>query len=549
MKMKSIFGLSLVTTVALSTATITNAQVLTPEQQNSIYYSTKNSPKPWQSSSYLKMPKSDALIRYHQAVLEKGKTFISPLATGGGDLGGGNALVCNQNGNIFLKILDIHEAEINGLNLDLGTGASFQEKLDFVFDRMKKVSPVRAEVYRSMAKDILLTETAWVEDSVLPAVKDVNVVVVPHGCVLALGAVQRPIEQRKFPNVKFYIFNKDAFALLDEDSKAALILHEVLYTEARYSGLNTSDFVRDLVGTYLSPDVQNIGFRQLNKIYDDNGMNCTETSVPTLILKRAELTKKENIFCQFIGKSPIYISGSKIKDNFSWEMKGTLTEFARPSSSSLNIKGELTIKNGSSVFKSFGGGIKGVSISSSDPNTPIKYFRGPSLFESFQSGVDFWGDVEVLFVTPTKFKMLRVSGDKRCKEFGTANDQETCAVQSFNFGINNEGFLSISGRLYTYDKENQWKEGALDNVLSLQVFIDKNQKLEALPPEYSMGWTEELAKEACSRVANPSGAGKYVFIRSAVLNLDYTIRKLTFLTTDKNGYKASDLYCPYKVVN
>lgn len=200
---------------------------------------------------------------------------IKPL--GGADGGGGSALICERNGHYTVELLDLWEARANRVPVDFGPGKAFNEKIDYVLNRLAKISPTRAHVYKAMLNDLLNNDTLWVSNAEMPIVNDTKLTIYPKGCLLAQAAVQNPIENRYLPNNKTYIINTDLLSLINDDSIAALFLHEIFYREARFSDIQNSLFVRSLVGLLAGPAVERYNLRKLNKLYENNGVRCLES--------------------------------------------------------------------------------------------------------------------------------------------------------------------------------------------------------------------------------------------------------------------------------
>lgn len=264
-----------------------------------------NQIKPWEKPDPRNPAKPD-LKSVYDRTFNYLKSPRPQRMSGGSDMGGGgNSLICEENGKHEAKLLDIFEAEELGIEIDFGPGKSFQEKIDYTLDRLAKISPIRAQVYREMAYRLLTRDTQWVQNSRMPVIDDVKLTTFPQGCLLVQTAVQRPIEQENLPNAKTYIIDRDMFNLLDEESKAGLVLHEVLYREARYSKVNNSDFTRDLVGLIASPNILRYNLAKLNELYEKNRVTCLES--PFL---KSHFALKANSSCNFRKEIKSYFKGT-----------------------------------------------------------------------------------------------------------------------------------------------------------------------------------------------------------------------------------------------
>lgn len=301
---------------------------------NSLKLTTATAPKPWKRSPFLQLEKSKALEEIYGSTIENLKSPDRVQKVGGGDLGGGNILICQTGLYTYsARLLDLYEAEVKGLNIDFGSGSTFIEKLDYVFDRLDKVSPGRAGVYRAMARNLLNQDTQWVQNTFMPLIDDVKAVKIPKGCLLVLAAYQRPINQERLPNVKTYFIDRDMFALLSEESKAALILHEVLYREARYGGAMNSDFVRSLVGVLVSDKILEYDAVKLNTFYKKNVSMaiCFESRIlPVLVpysIDPMEDHLRNNGPCKYTRNLSATVSRAFSENNYQMQFEGVIWGF------------------------------------------------------------------------------------------------------------------------------------------------------------------------------------------------------------------------------
>ena len=144
---------------------------------------------------------------------------------------GGDVIVCkDENGKITTtELLDFYEArEFRKIFYFLGDNTlSVIEKVNFALKRIKDISPERFERY-SKITDTFFDEVLFLENINLQDIDDSNHVFIPKGCKLEQIAVQ---QEKLFPEDHLFIINKDLWNLLDNDNKAGLILHEIIFTE------------------------------------------------------------------------------------------------------------------------------------------------------------------------------------------------------------------------------------------------------------------------------------------------------------------------------
>jgi hypothetical protein len=174
--------------------------------------------------------------------------------------GGGDAIVCydrplylengniNPNARIALKPLlkDYWEMEetMGALDLSLGNeNLSYKEKVHFVLNRLGTVDKERAARLKERFEDKTFYNLA--SRSRIPDIDDATTLLKPReseNCYDVQVAIQR-FRQRPFQSK--VIIDENIFSLMDEDHKAGLILHELLYEEEiKHVGARTSDKAR-----------------------------------------------------------------------------------------------------------------------------------------------------------------------------------------------------------------------------------------------------------------------------------------------------------------
>jgi hypothetical protein len=179
-------------------------------------------------------------------------TLATAFAAGGNEVGnGGGVLICRDiNGKIIkTELLDLYEARVMR-NLQLGLGNPNEDytlKVNRVLNQLEKISPIRAKKYKEMHNNFF-SETAMVVDADLVFIPDAENLILPKGCKLEQIAIQNPPE---FIGDNRYIINKEYWDLIDNNSKAALILHEIIYGEAIVFGHKNSKAVR-YINSYLT---------------------------------------------------------------------------------------------------------------------------------------------------------------------------------------------------------------------------------------------------------------------------------------------------------
>ena len=181
--------------------------------------------------------------------------FCQTLSAGTEVANGGDAIVCGTSGSRArsAELFDFYEARsLRKIGTDLGAKSlSVDKKVQLLISRIQQISPLRATLYRTQAAGFF-KETLFLKASELVAVPDSNAIALPVGCKLEQLAVQR---EPMFPQDKRYTINQDLWNELDNDSKAGLILHEIMYREARGFGHTTSTYIR-YFNTYIAANIQ-----------------------------------------------------------------------------------------------------------------------------------------------------------------------------------------------------------------------------------------------------------------------------------------------------
>jgi hypothetical protein len=142
---------------------------------------------------------------------------------------GGFVTVCTENGKSVTKVLDYVEGEKRGFVMDLGSDSlSYELKVKFVFDRLRKIDSYRANKLQKWA-DEFMSELDEVGE--LGPLADTGSVGVPKNCGKPFPIIAQKGNKEIFPGDKRYLVILDKWKLLDSTAKAGLIIHEVIYRE------------------------------------------------------------------------------------------------------------------------------------------------------------------------------------------------------------------------------------------------------------------------------------------------------------------------------
>ena len=97
----------------------------------------------------------------------------------------------------------------------------------YALNRLEAIDYLRAQKYKQWYKDFFnQDELTWGEN--LVNIADTGALSIPNNCEIKQIAVQ---ESPSLPGDKRYIISKSLWSLMDEDNKAGLILHELIYRE------------------------------------------------------------------------------------------------------------------------------------------------------------------------------------------------------------------------------------------------------------------------------------------------------------------------------
>lgn len=205
--------------------------------------------------------------------------LIIPLGVWAGkEVGnGGSGVICRDPDTGLIhraELLDLYEArEIRGLELDLGSPTeAYQVKLKRVLKTLRVAAPIRSQVYEKYV-DRFWSEGVLLRDSEFVVIPDSFHISVPKPCKIEQVAIQKAQE---FPGDKRYFISQELWQAFDENSKAALVLHEIIYREALDWGHKDSKGTRFLVSQITSTKRTEFSRDSLNEVYLAAGFDAVE---------------------------------------------------------------------------------------------------------------------------------------------------------------------------------------------------------------------------------------------------------------------------------
>ncbi|MES2801165.1 MAG: hypothetical protein V4654_01625 [Bdellovibrionota bacterium] len=174
---------------------------------------------------------------------------------------GGGVVICTlPSGEKTTEVLDVYEGrESRGLQSNLGDpNEDFMLKIDRALNKLSRIAPYRSTTYRKLF-NTFFSETKFLSGVNLIYIPDTGAVSLKKGCVLEQAAYQK---EPSFEETKRYFISQDLWDVMDNNSKAALILHEIVYREAISLEQNTSVAVRYLNSYITSTQIDTMTQRE-----------------------------------------------------------------------------------------------------------------------------------------------------------------------------------------------------------------------------------------------------------------------------------------------
>lgn len=213
--------------------------------------------------------------------------LLLPTASLAGHIVGNGGSVVDCPGRVPEKeTLDLFEARSQGLPLRWsGEPLSHQEILARVLAGLAVRDPQRAKAYGDQA---LTFEggASWLRGVTLTPINDSHHLFVPAGCTLRQAAVQNLPRPNPYGAL---VVDADIWDSLDAMSRAALLIHEVVYHEAIGFGHTDSRPTRRFVGLLFSRDPGSLTEMEYLAFLRDNGFPRLSGVDLGTFLSRAEV--------------------------------------------------------------------------------------------------------------------------------------------------------------------------------------------------------------------------------------------------------------------
>ncbi|MGE3757745.1 MAG: hypothetical protein AB7H97_08315 [Pseudobdellovibrionaceae bacterium] len=256
----------------------------------------------------------------------------SDVGVSGSETGNGGGVVVCRNASTGaiekVELLDFYEARVlRNLKINMGAvGDSFQIKVEKTRQKLAKVSPLRAAKYKNMFSKFS-SEAVFIPDAELTYIDDAANVVVPVGCKKEQASI---LNEPEFPGDPRYTISKDLWDRMDNDSKAGLILHEIIYQEGLTFEHVNSKPTRYILGLLASTAIDNLNPEQFAKIVLSSNFKILEL-FGSLVIKKDEedsiwYKEDESKFFEEVRPKQVVYEGLTLQPRFSlsFSKSGTL---------------------------------------------------------------------------------------------------------------------------------------------------------------------------------------------------------------------------------
>lgn len=195
----------------------------------------------------------------------------SALATVPNDAGnGGYGIVCkNPNGSLRVMLLDFYEAKFRKIFYSLGINNTVEEKVRVALDRLGRLDDKRAKRYQERA-DSFMKNASFFPNITLRGKIDFVTGIIENGCDVGLVALQK---KPRFEEDKLYTISEDLWKGMNNDHRAGLILHEIVYQDALDSGQPDSVGTRYFVGTIASKKLEAMDEKSYSDLVHRTGLD------------------------------------------------------------------------------------------------------------------------------------------------------------------------------------------------------------------------------------------------------------------------------------
>jgi hypothetical protein len=207
------------------------------------------------------------------------KTNAKDVPPGGLVGNGGGTVVCRNPDHSIksIELLDYYESILHtGMQIDIQTiPGDWKAKAAAILNRVRAKSELHYQLYSLWLANF---ESEWklIPDMVISTVPDSGYIGVPNGCEFEQAAVQRKPIVGGDPR---YYISADLWSAMDDNQKAGLVLHEIIYREAIAYGHTDSIRTRYLNGLFASTEFQAMSFQDYVKALDEMHFELVDVPV------------------------------------------------------------------------------------------------------------------------------------------------------------------------------------------------------------------------------------------------------------------------------
>ncbi len=173
---------------------------------------------------------------------------------------GGHVVVCGLESGKTYRLLDlfVREKNANPYNKDYGPQSlDLKTRVRYLISKLEKHNPARAEAYVKVADSFL--KSVSFTDVELPATHETEGIKVDKPCVIRQAVVQIP--DSSGTSSSKLIISRPIFNHLDDNERAALIVHEILTNEVRQTAGSDSKIL-EFTALIVSEEISRMSLKE-----------------------------------------------------------------------------------------------------------------------------------------------------------------------------------------------------------------------------------------------------------------------------------------------
>ena len=231
----------------------------------------------------------------------------------GRDVGNGGDLVICRDGErriVSAELLDFYEARVlRGIPMDLGAAdLSIQSKITLAIGRIRGLSADRYAEYQARVQEFY-ARAKFFPDVHLEDIPDSDHLVLPQGCAIEQIAIQRAEAAADEP---LYVISQELWDALDNDNRAGLVLHEIIYRESILMGRQSSREARYFNSYLCSQRFVTMRFHEFAEVlravgYESVLWNGMRVSVEGLTFYPSGVLKTAKVFDPVLDRDNYYV--------------------------------------------------------------------------------------------------------------------------------------------------------------------------------------------------------------------------------------------------